>query len=794
MEMKRIIQTAITASALLIAASCTNSEIAPEVGDTGITDFTCRTFTAIIEQETTKTVLTDEYKVNWESGDLININGAVYSATPDASNAAKADFVFVRGTDPEPTYKAVFPADLYNAGSYALPATQTYSAGKFNAPMYAESENENLSFKNICGVICLALKGTESVRDITITANEPLCGSFAMTDATTVSLAGTGKTVTLNCDEAGVPLNEETATKFYIYLAPGTYSAGMKFVITNISGGVYEKTTAKDVTIERSNVYTFNWTSNFTPDPPVNALPGVFSVADGVQVHFACSNVYAKKTSYLGQEIWTWGLYNTQYGNSGGSRTATEGDSEIDLFTWGYHSTKSRLPIGEDSDNVDLVSGTLSQTQDWGNRIAGGSSSWRTPTSAEWQYLLAGRANASELYKCGVNVCGKHNCIVIAPDNWNVTANPLQAEYSGSSTPMTWAEAQDAGIVCLPAAGQRQATAVSDVGTGGYYWSSSATNSTAASYISFTGSGISFADDGSRARGYSVRLIAETGVAVESVDLNADLIETNPNGTIKLKATVLPADATNKNVTWSSSNTDVATVSQDGTVTGVSCGMAVITVMTTSGSKTATCAVIISSGSVTPEYVDMGLSVRWANCNLGASNLWDCGGYYQWAGTQDVSDLSIEVSLGNSPYHIGTDLSTWSKYVRSGDPDDKSVLDPNDDAAYVNLGEEWRIPTPEEWQELIRKCTWTWTDNYNGTGVPGNIVTGPSGKSIFLPAAGYRDGNHLVFDSIPGRYWSNSLSSESFFSLCLFYSDGGGGLFVNDTMRYFGLSIRPVCP
>ena len=466
-----VITAAIAASALIMAASCTNSEIAPEVVTPDITDITCKTFTAVIDQETTKTVLTDEYKVNWESGDLININGAVYSATSDESNATRAEFKYESGTEPEPTYKAVFPADLYNAGSYAFPATQTYSAGKFNAPMYAESESEDLSFKNICGVICLSLKGTGSVRKIAVTAYEPLCGSFTMTDASTISLTGTGKTVTLDCDGSGVQLNEETATKFYIYLAPGTYSAGMKFVITDINGGFYEKITTKDVTIERSNVYTFNWTANFAPALPLYALPGKFSVADDKQVHFACGNLYATKSIFMDVAYWALRIYSHQYDcnslNTGESRTATEDDTEIDLFTWGYDASTSLKPTGTEY---------VSDFTDWGSMIRGEvgvETVWRTPTIEEWQYLFTGRSNASNLYKCGVTVCEKQNCVVIAPDNWNLTASPLQSEYSATSTPMTWSEAQAAGLVCLPAAGFRYGPYVNVVGSEGNYWSSS---------------------------------------------------------------------------------------------------------------------------------------------------------------------------------------------------------------------------------------------------------------------------------------------------------------------------------
>ena len=198
-----------------------------------------------------------------------------------------------------------------------------------------------------------------------------------------------------------------------------------------------------------------------------------------------------------------WGIYSLQYGgnslNTGESRTATEDDTEIDLFTWGYDATTSLKPIGTNYP-VNFT--------DWGNKIVG--AVWRTPTRAEWQYLFILRSNASNLYKCGVTVCGKQNCVVIAPDNWNLTASPLQSEYSATSTPMTWSEAQAAGLVCLPAAGRRiYSSIVYLVDDCGYYWSSSANGSDYAYNVFFTSSSVSTADSNNRSSGFSVRLVTD---------------------------------------------------------------------------------------------------------------------------------------------------------------------------------------------------------------------------------------------------------------------------------------------
>ena len=258
---KNIITAAFAAaSALLLVSSCAKEQLSENI-NTG----DGKAFTASIEQQVSvKSTLTSEFKVNWESTDEVNINGALYSVTPK-SDATKADLTYKSGTTPVSPYQAIFPASLYVTDHFEFPATQTYAAGKFNAPMYAASSTESLSFKNICGVLCLSLKGTDKVKSITVTANEAVCGSFTMDDdGETVVLSGTGKTVTLDCGE-GVQLDASTATNFYISLPPATYTAGMEIVATNTEGKTFEKTTTKSAAIARNNIYTFNWVAAFSP-------------------------------------------------------------------------------------------------------------------------------------------------------------------------------------------------------------------------------------------------------------------------------------------------------------------------------------------------------------------------------------------------------------------------------------------------------------------------------------------------------------------------------------------------
>ena len=198
------------------------------------------------------------------------------------------------------------------------------------------------------------------------------------------------------------------------------------------------------------------------------------------------------------------------------------------------------------------------------------------------------------------------------------------------------------------------------------------------------------------------------------------------------------------------------------------------------------------------EYVDLGLSVKWATCNLGASKPTEYGGYYQWAGTKDVSDTKINLDWNNCPYHTGSSsTSGFTKYNTDpsyGTVDNKTVLEAMDDAASVALGGKWRMPTDEECMELLNtdNCSWTWTtiDGINGYKVQSK-KSGYSDKWIFLPAAGYRDEGSLNNVGSRGFYWSSSLYMDYMdygfdMHLYLDYVDYGGRL------RFNGQSIRPV--
>ena len=198
-----------------------------------------------------------------------------------------------------------------------------------------------------------------------------------------------------------------------------------------------------------------------------------------------------------------------------------------------------------------------------------------------------------------------------------------------------------------------------------------------------------------------------------------------------------------------------------------------------------------------PSPVDLGLSVKWANCNLGASKPSEYGGYYQWAGTKDVSDTDIQLCWRNCPYRtFSNSPSDFTKYNTDpllGTVDNKRVLEAKDDAASVALGGKWRVPTDAEWSELINtdNCSWTWTtiDGVNGYKVQSK-KRGYTDNWIFLPATGYRRDVFLTDVMSYGYYWSSSLDYDAWGADYMYFHSGVVSW--SRRARYIGYSVRPV--
>ena len=184
------------------------------------------------------------------------------------------------------------------------------------------------------------------------------------------------------------------------------------------------------------------------------------------------------------------------------------------------------------------------------------------------------------------------------------------------------------------------------------------------------------------------------------------------------------------------------------------------------------------------EWVDLGLSVKWATKNVGADNPSDYGGYYAWGETRTKSSYKWR----NCFDCLNSKGDSWGTYKIGG----QTRITPTSghDTARENWGGTWRMPTDAEFEELCNECTWTWTtqDGHNGY----LVTSKTNGNSIFLPAAGYRSGSLSRVGEF-GLYLSGTLSStssSSCFAHNLFFNGSEHG--TEDCDRRFGQSVRPV--
>ncbi len=183
------------------------------------------------------------------------------------------------------------------------------------------------------------------------------------------------------------------------------------------------------------------------------------------------------------------------------------------------------------------------------------------------------------------------------------------------------------------------------------------------------------------------------------------------------------------------------------------------------------------------EAVDLGLSVKWASCNLGAKKPEDAGNYYAFGETSPKSDYS------------------WSTYTICEKEDCRTSSDPiyldisgtKFDAAHINWGGTWRMPTRDHFNELMEKCTWTKTTK---NGVIGYEVKGRNGNTIFLPSVNAYVGNKIYdeYGEIEGCYWSSTVCTSKSYESTAYFAELGREYADWDVWdRCYGLTIRPVC-
>ena len=275
-------------------------------------------------------------------------------------------------------------------------------------------------------------------------------------------------------------------------------------------------------------------------------------------------------------------------------------------------------------------------------------------------------------------------------------------------------------------------------------------------------------------------------IAVTSVELSNTELTLMVGSTETLVATVKPDDATDKTVTWTSSDDGVATVDERGLVTAIGDGSA--TISAKAGDVTATC--IVTVISIPENAIDLGIyvtrtdgtsyKVYWADCNIGASKPEEYGDYYAWG----EIETKAEYSWSNYKWATNGDINNLTKYCQS---DNKTVLDSEDDVAYVKLGGRWRMPTSSDWAALLTQGAWRWTirDGIEGIEVyrTDNVW---NGNQIFLPY------NLAEWNGeVDGYYYtSNRHGDRPWAAIVRYYT--GSSFYGKSFERCHGALIRPV--
>ena len=276
-------------------------------------------------------------------------------------------------------------------------------------------------------------------------------------------------------------------------------------------------------------------------------------------------------------------------------------------------------------------------------------------------------------------------------------------------------------------------------------------------------------NDGAKTASCSVSVLP---VSVTNVSLNKSVLSMYQSDTETLIAIVYPSNASNKGITWRSSDNSVAVVNSYGQVTALAAGSAIITVTTDDGGKTASCSVNVQSDPY--GAVDLGLSVKWASYNYGAASITDSGGYYMWGDP------------------AGTGVAMYYSA-----PDVNNISGTQYDIVRRNWGGNWRIPTRSEINELYSKCT------LSSATVNGNImvkIIGPNGNVIYLPLTGYSYpasgsiGTTKVTDTDNAYMMSGESYKDSYgrFAYIFYFSPSGTKTSVSYNADYMKFPIRPV--
>lgn len=457
----------------------------------------------------------DGYSLNWSEGDEIAVQGDVYAIENSSVSVDIED----------ETLYALYPASAMN--NYAngvynveLPRVQTYQVENGKQvihPLMAARGNNSLSFGHVCSLLKVevpAITGmTVQYIDITtVDGATPLSGEgqVTFTGETPTFAFSSGNTypyVRLDCGE-GV-----SGTVFYIVVPP-IDSKQLKVTLTvKTSTNRYRHTVSQSQVSSLSSgwcgpltIPDFHLSSDKKITAPENALCEYFSMSETTKVFFSKGNLQYRAVGDY------WSIASTQYLIRGyNNREISEtNNSQIDLFGWAttdIHAISPK-PTVISTTNAEYsidnnVSNNITSENDWGQHIGNG---WRTPTDAEWSYLLS---NHSVAHATVDTVKG----IVILPDYWilpeGCSFNPDNDGFASNTYSIEeWNKMERYGALFLPAAGYRGGTTVYSVNKHGFYWASTIFNTSSAYSVHFNSTSIQVQGT-ERHYGCSVRLVKD---------------------------------------------------------------------------------------------------------------------------------------------------------------------------------------------------------------------------------------------------------------------------------------------
>lgn len=425
---------------------------------------------------------------------------------------------------------------------------------------------------------------------------------------------------------------------------------------------------------------------------------------------------------------WRFAENQTDYIGDANSNCSSTYNGWLDLFGWGTGANPT-----------DNLAEDLGVFVDWGiNRIGNNApNTWRTLSEDEWRYVFEGRTNAQLLY--GFGCVNGVNGLIVLPDNWTTpkdiifvasTTRGLENGYNPNSDNFTHNKYTMNDWIKMEVNG-----AVFIPAAGVDYYSK-------VSYVQEFGK-------------YWSSTWYEGGSA-STLSFSSSHIYVSADDLYKFSVRLV------KDIEGGGTTPDTPTEPEEPENT--------------------------ENGH---EYVDLGLSVKWATCNVGATTPEEYGDYFAWGEVEpkEVYDWTTYKWCNGS----SNTLTKYNNKSSYGTVDNKTTLELSDDAATTSWGGSWRMPTDTELTELREQCTWTWTTE---NGVNGYKVTSKgNSNSIFLPAAGFYQGDSLNHIGKYGLYWSSLHGSDIPGTPIYAWGIDFNSNLVSrdDNKRDTGRSVRPVC-